>query len=378
MKISYRSKKQQTRIGGWRKKYVVLSIALGGALVASGFVAFKLLVDDGNQPPVQPVVGKQVDANTSNKAHKPGNPLSSKAFYVDGSRTVSKLTAEYRQKGDTGKAELMNRIASQPGTTWLIGPSASDKTAARDMKEVERTSKEATQQGTVPVYMLYALPGRDACAGYSKGGFQSEADYLAWIDKIVKALQTDAVIVVEPDAIAHTVNSTCLQAKQVTDRYNLLNKAVTKLHAAPRVLGVYLDAGHSEWLPDPTVLVEPLRKSGIDKAQGVSVNVSFFAETAAVTKWAQQLASLLGDKGVIIDTSRNGKGVAQATGDARWCNPPGRGLGPKPTTYVPDQYIDAYFWGKNAGESDGTCFGHPPAGTFMPEVALELARNAVK
>jgi endoglucanase len=309
---------------------------------------------------------------------KPEDPLLGKQFYVDKERTVNALAMEYTKTGKTAEAQLLNRIASQPGTTWLTGPSADDQTAARDVKTIERTSKEAAKEGTVPVYMLYALPGRDACADYSKGGFQSEADYLAWVDRTVQALQTDAVIVVEPDAIAHTLKNTCLSSKQIADRYALLNKAVAKLSESDRVLGVYLDAGHSEWLPDPTLLVEPLQKSGIVHARGISVNVSFFAETTAATKWSQQLAGLLGDKGVLIDTSRNGKGIAPVTGVARWCNPPGRGLGPRPSTDIVDQHIDAYFWGKNPGESDGDCFGNPDAGTFVPGIALDLARNAIQ
>lgn len=341
----------------------VIKTRAGNNIISSGGIRSTSVAVSGVQPDTVP---------------KPEDPFFGKQFYVDKTRTVNTLVAEYTKAGKIVEAHLLDRIASQPGTTWLTGPSADDRIATRDIRKVEQTSNEAAKEGTIPVYMLYALPGRDACADYSKGGFQSEVDYLAWVDEIVQALQTDAVIVVEPDAVAHTLKNTCLSSKQIADRYSLLNKAVTKLSDSDRALGVYLDAGHSEWLPDPSAIVGPLQDSGVGRARGVSVNVSFFAETTAATKWAQQLAGLLGDKGVLIDTSRNGKGIAPVTGVARWCNPPGRGLGPRPSTDIVDKHIDAYFWGKNAGESDGNCFGNPAAGTFVPSIALDLARNAVQ
>jgi len=307
------------------------------------------------------------------------NPLSNRTFYRDTTRAANVYADRYRADGNLADAALMNKIASQPGATWLVGPSPDDPSGARDIAAVERTSREAAAQGTVPIYQLYALPGRDACAAYSKGGFQTEADYLAWLEKILGTLHTDAVINIEADSIAQTINSTCMSAAQAASRYALLRKVASRLHNAPHVLAAYLDAGHPDWISDPQALVSPLQKSGIEYVRGVVVNVSFFADTTTVTTWSQQLVGMLGgNKGVLIDTSRNGKGILQASGDARWCNPAGRGLGPRPTTIVADASIDAYFWGKNSGESDGNCAGNPPAGVFVPALALELARGTVE
>src|SRR5690606_12261519 len=98
----------------------------------------------------------------------------------------------------------------------------------------------------------------------------------------------------------------------------------------------------------------------------------------------------------VIDTSRNGKGpwtppADRPEGDAQdWCNPPDRGNGPRPTTRTGNPLNDAFLWVKIPGESDGECFRwttgptdpvrtmvDPPAGQWFPEMALELARNAV-
>lgn len=372
MRVGKKNRKKQAR-----RRLIVIGAASVGVLALIGLAAYILLPKNTTsntqaQPQQTPLQQEQAGASA-----KSDNPMSNKKFYVDPTRPAAKQADSYAESGKVADAALLRRIADHPGTTWLTGRSDADPTAEGDIKAVERTSKEAAAEGTVPIYLLYAMPNRDACAAYSKGGWANAAEYLAWVDWIVGTLKTPAVFVIEPDAIAHTINARCLNAAQTSERYSMLRQAVQKLSASPSVMAVYLDAAHPDWMPDPSLLVGPLREAGIEYARGVAVNVSFFMDTPTVTKWSQQLvAKLGGNKGVMIDTSRNGKGIHAATGDARWCNPPGRGIGLPPTTLVQDANIDAYFWGKNIGESDGACFGYPAAGTFVPALALEMARNA--
>ena len=68
-------------------------------------------------------------------------------------------------------------------------------------------------------------------------------------------------------------------------------------------------------------------------------------------------------------------------GNSFRCNAPGRGLGPKPTSVVPQRYrnLDGFFWIGNPGRSAGACSktpNPPPAGHFWLDYALELIRNA--
>ena len=94
-----------------------------------------------------------------------------------------------------------------------------------------------------------------------------------------------------------------------------------------------------------------------------------------------------------------------------WCNPPGSGVGARPTTVTGDALVDAYLWVKTVGESDGPCNSaggvrawnyslyskpgwpstlpeqaafdplwglvDPAAGAWFSEQALELAQLAV-
>jgi len=98
----------------------------------------------------------------------------------------------------------------------------------------------------------------------------------------------------------------------------------------------------------------------------------------------------------VVDTSRNGLGAwtppAGKYSDAQtWCNPPGRGIGARPTAATGVPLADAYLYIKTIGESDGGCtrgtagpgdpeYGgtvDPAAGAWWPAQAHELAHNAV-
>ena len=108
-------------------------------------------------------------------------------------------------------------------------------------------------------------------------------------------------------------------------------------------------------------------------------------------------AGVEGTTHFVIDTSRNGLGPwLPPTGvypdPQDWCNPPDRGAGLRPTLDTGNALVDAYLWVKIPGESDGECTRglgptgtedpewdqvDPPAGQWFPDMALQLARNAV-
>jgi endoglucanase len=128
----------------------------------------------------------------------------------------------------------------------------------------------------------------------------------------------------------------------------------------------------------------------------------------------------------IIDTSRNGQGplnvapfglapfnqpatILAGLTAGNWCNPPGAGLGLRPTAKTGVALLDAYLWVKIPGESDGSCdiaggprawdytqydpwgltgdaqnhfdplwgMVDPAAGAWFPQQALQLAQNAI-
>ena len=305
-------------------------------------------------------------------------PLEGKTIYRDDTRPVTLAEKQLRSAGRTADADALKVVSSQPGTTWLVGPNASDPTAQKDIREVIRTSSEAAAQNSTPVYQLYALPHRDACAEYSKGGFETPNEYKEWLNQIIASVKTPSVFLIETDSIGNIAAKNCLSQNEVTEREQLLNSTVQVLRQSPNTVALYLDAAHSEWFSDTSALVGSLKRAGFDAADGVFVNTSFFIETKEISEWSKKLLEELGgEKGVIIDTSRNGNGTpaSNLTGEARWCNPKGRSIGLAPRTQTSAKHIHAYLWIKNIGESDGNCAGNAAAGTFVPELALDLVRN---
>ena len=91
---------------------------------------------------------------------------------------------------------------------------------------------------------------------------------------------------------------------------------------------------------------------------------------------------MTGGKHFVVNTAENGRGPLVPRnrvqhGNEVLCNPPGRGLGPKPTFNTGYRNVDAFAWIANPGKSGGPCRpGAPPTGYFWPKFALELARNA--
>jgi endoglucanase len=175
-------------------------------------------------------------------------------------------------------------------------------------------------------------------------------------------------VIVEPDGLAQL---TCLPAAQQLERLALLRYAVATLGARPAV-GVYLDAGHAGWTPVPN-MVSRLQSAGVLAARGFSLNVSFFDTTSSETAYGSSISAALRGAHFVIDTSRNGQGIAPGRA---WCNPPGRGLGALPGSRPTSSLVDSYLWVKHPGYSDGTCNGGPAAGQWYGAYARSLGANA--
>jgi endoglucanase len=232
-------------------------------------------------------------------------------------------------------------------------------------------------------------------------------------------------------------------------RFAQLNFAVDQLEQQPGA-AVYLDSGHSAWMGAGEA-ADRLIKAGVQRAQGFFTNVSNYRSTsdsaqfgtwvsdciafatngaeggwrlghtdycpgqynaagqadygasqvASTNAWyASNLGTAKPTAHFVIDTSRNGQGPWTPPAGAGypdpqdWCNPPGRGLGPRPRAKpasVAGELLDAYLWIKTPGQSDGQCnrgitgsttdpewggIEDPAAGDWFPQQALQLAQLA--
>jgi len=286
------------------------------------------------------------------------NPLAGMPFYVNPTSGAMRAA----QHADPPSPEL-TAIANTPQAYWIV-PGSSAATVAK-------YTGDAAAAGAMPILTVYGIPHRD-CGSFAAGGLATADDYRGWIDGIASQVGASrAAIIVEPDALAM---ADCLSADQRQERYDLIRYAVDTLTRNPGT-AVYVDGGHVRW-HSPEDMAARLNQVGVDRARGFSLNVANFYTTDDEIGYGEAISGLTKGSHYVIDTSRNGAGPAPAA-KLDWCNPGGRGLGTPPTAATNGAHADAYLWIKRPGESDGSCDkGDPPAGTFVSQYAVDLARAA--
>jgi endoglucanase len=291
-------------------------------------------------------------------------PKETDPFWVNPDGNAAEQVAAYVKAGKKEDAEEIRKIAEQPTGEW-IGPESPEQEALGFTEAADKADRTA-------LLVLYNIPHRD-CGQYSQGGAADGNAYRTWIDGVAKGIgDRDTTVILEPDAVLHLVDG-CTPGEFHEERYDLLKGAITKLKSLKNTK-VYVDAGNVGW-GHPDQIFEPLKRAGIDQADGFSVNVSNFYTTEDSIEYGKELSAKVGNKPFVIDTSRNGNGpYTEGNPDERWCNPPGRALGETPTTKTADPLVDAYVWVKRPGESDGECKGGPKAGEWWAQYALGLAK----
>ncbi|WP_319460705.1 glycoside hydrolase family 6 protein [Micromonospora sp. RTP1Z1] len=257
--------------------------------------------------------------------------------------------AHWRRDHD---APWLDPIANTPQARWLTGP--------EEIPDLAGVLAAARRQGALPVVVIYHVPNLD-CAG---GGARDATAYARFIDQVVDALgDRRAAVILEPDAVA----AECFDDA----RAKLLARAVRVLADAGH--HVYLDAGHPRW-NGPRETAERLRRAGVVRAEGFSVNVSNRQPTADSHRWGLAVSDLVGGREMVIDTSRTG---LPAPPDDQWCNATPQALGAPPTTAPQLERVAALLWVKSPGESDGPCGrDEPAAGVFSPAQARALIADA--
>ncbi|WP_378787126.1 glycoside hydrolase family 6 protein [Nonomuraea fastidiosa] len=339
----------------------------------------------------------------ANTNAEPGNPLraaGSVGFYSP-KEPGARDQAEAWRKDRPEDAKLMELLAAVPHAIRLAQPEVRPK--------VEESIAAAAQAGAVPVFLVSNLPGGDC----SKPGPGEMERYQQWIEGIARTIgPAKAVVILEPDSLARVPGiKGCDPGGSPDERYRALRDAVTTLKSNPST-AVYLDGSQVYW-PGAEVMAERLIEAGIDKADGFFLNVTGFHATDKSVEYGKELSACIAarvKKGgggcpkdvdvdpadmphFVVDTSRNGQGAwvpdKHYKDPQTWCNPPGRGVGPRPTTETGEELVDAYLWIARPGVSGGRCrrgtdgekdpergVVSPPAGQWWDVLGLEMAKNA--
>jgi endoglucanase len=357
-------------------------------------------------------------------------------FYVEDDSNAARQAATWQTEGRMADAAAMRKLAKISQATWFTGGTPLEVQA-----QVNTTMKAATKQHAVPVLVAYNVPGRD-CSQYSAGGAPTEQAYKDWIDGFSHGIgNRPAVVILEPDGLALLSSEPwCGEAgggstgqpedrTREDERFREIRYAVERLRGNP-LTAIYLDAGHSAWhdindyeasYGDPREqlgMASRLLRAGVDRATGFFLNVSNYRTNDELITFGTRLSKCLylrQQTGMtscsetdlaavtvkpsrlthfVLDTSRNGQGnwvppPGLYSDPQDWCNPPGRGLGSRPTTRTNNALVDAFLWVKRPGESDGSCtrgtagptdpeYGvvDPVAGAWWGDYALGLAQRA--
>lgn len=187
-------------------------------------------------------------------------------------------------RGQVQNALLIAAMESVPQAVWLTSGTPSNISAT-----VTKTLAQADAQQSVPVFVLYNIPGRD-CGSYSAGGAQSTGAYETWIDAVASAIGDHKVVIaLEPDAIANLPSDCGYDPTQVNipqataDRYTQINYAVIRLEQDQHTL-VYIDGGNSNWQAVGNI-AQRLVTAGLENAQGFFSNVSNFRDSTYEAKF---------------------------------------------------------------------------------------------
>lgn len=252
-------------------------------------------------------------------------------------------------------------LAAQPTAYWLTPEQDPIGTAGGTVNSL---ISQARDQKVGLALVVYGLPERD-CGNHSAGGLPTD-QYQSWIGEIAAALEiapdVKKAVILEPDSLALAP-----ECGNIEERSTQLHEAVNTL--AGTATWIYLDGGHSGWLPADK-MASMISSVGVnDKIRGFATNVSNYRSTYDEFAYAEAVSQHLGGLHAVIDTSRNGA----ASAGSEWCNPRGQLVGDPSGTFG-NEVVDTNIWIKPPGESDGPCNGGPVPGVWWPEGAEELTR----
>ena len=349
------------------------------------------------------------------------SPFEGAKFFLNPDYTAK---VEGAAKADKANADLIKKVAAYPTAVWLDSIASVPNVA----KTLDAAEKQMGSDGkpVLVVFAVYDLPNRDCSAKASAGELEvekgGEARYKTeFIDKIAEQFAAHPklriVAIVEPDSLPNLATNMNVGKCGASDKVyrSSIAYAVSKFNM-PQV-STYLDAAHAGWLgwegnrqKIAKIFKDVLTQAGgVDKIRGFATNVSNYNTVSGLDgkklgpanpcpdegTYITKLSAALNAEGItgkkfIIDTARNGKVVRKTWGS--WCNINGAGIGARPQA-SPMPLVDAYFWVKPPGESDGTsdpkaarfdagCASAdsmpnaPEAGQWFGAHFLEMAKNA--
>jgi len=341
----------------------------------------------GPKPTPEPTCNSYYSVSNSN-----GNPFKGHKFFIN-PYYVDEVDAAIAQMTDASLIKKAEKMKEYSNAIWLDNIQNMNTWLEKNLKSA-LAEQQSICQTVLTVFVVYDLPGRDCHALASNGELlANDPDFdrykTEYIDYIYDKLRTynsqPIVLVIEPDSLANMVtNIESTPACAKSEKYYLEGHAylIKKFGTLPHV-AMYLDIGHAFWLgwddnreKAAKVYAKVIESGSPGKVRGFASNVANYTpwedpelSRGPETEWnscpdeKRYIEAMYKDfksagiKSVyfIEDTSRNGvKNDRFHPGE--WCNQMGSGIGARPEANpVPGMdYLDAFYWVKPYGESDGT------------------------
>ena len=293
------------------------------------------------------------------------DPLAGASFYVDHYSEAARAAQRH---------PALRAISEQPGV-GRFGSFSYPNASVAVARYLGRAA--VLEPGTIPMLTTYRVV--DGHCGHWSDPAADQAAYHDFIERFAAGIGSyRAVLFLEQDSL---ITTPCLSSRGVAVRVAELQDAIGVLTAACPHLVVYLDAGAADALPVARA-ASLLRRAGVSRIQGFFLDATHFDWTSKEIRYGRRISRLLGGKHFVVSTGESGRGPLVPRdrvhhGNEVLCNPPDRGLGPRPTTDTGYPGVDAFAWLDNPGGSSGTCApGAPPPGVYWPAYALMLVRNA--
>jgi endoglucanase len=284
-----------------------------------------------------------------------------------------------RNRGLARKVALLSKIAAQPESQRIsIYSEGGGPGAIFGQTQKIFCHNLTADPGSIPVFTTYFLhPAVGGCATPSQLN-AAGPDFRRRVDEMAAATgNRPAVYLLEIDGVG---SSRCMQKTGALGIWEAdLRYEAQKMGSLPHTV-VYLEGGYSDANP-PGYTARVLNAAGVRQIRGFYTNDTHINWTIDEIRWAEKVSRMTDGANFIVNTAQNGHGPLRPrnraeNGNEVLCNPPGRGLGPPPTTTTGFAHADAFLWTGPPGNSSGHCNGGSDAGTFWAARAISLAAHA--
>ena len=284
-----------------------------------------------------------------------------------------------RHGGIARKVALLEKIADQPESQRISSYSEGGGPGAifGQTQKIFCHNKTA-DRGSIPVFTTYFLHASLGGCGTPAEVQAAGPDFRRRVDETAQATgNRPAVFLLEVDAIG---SSQCFRREGSLGLWEAdLRYEVARISSLPHTV-VYLEAGYSDG-NSPRYTARVLNASGVRHIRGFYTNDTHSNWTIDEIRWGMKVSRMTRGAHFIVNTATNGRGPLRPhnrvrNGNEVLCNPPGRGIGPLPTTTTGFAKVDAFLWTGPPGNSSGHCNGGTAAGTFWTKRALGLAARS--